>query len=130
MSARELEAVDFYSGHKRTLEYLGTIWTPDGSPEGLDALECFTALSLENSDERYVESDFLKAVEELRRQYDSTKKWPHAGRNSLGTEWTYRFDLGSVTVYYQGVLYVTYLCNGAREPYQFFPDMRAGAAAG
>jgi hypothetical protein len=127
----KLETVDFYSGHRGTLEYLGTLWVEDGSPEGLDATELFTGIGMAPADgEQYVERHFRAAFQELQQDWESTRKWPHDKPSSLTTDWTYRFDHGSVTVYRKGYQYMTFLCNGARQPYQYFPDMLAQAAAG
>ena len=62
--AQDFEAVDFYSGHKETLAYLGTIWVPDGSPEGIRARQRFSDESLPEG-ELFTGSDFLAAVEQL-----------------------------------------------------------------
>jgi len=123
----KLEAVDFYSGHKDTLKYLGTIWVADGSPDGLQARQRFTDEATPE-DELYVEADYLAAVEQLLTRPDlpqSTKAWPHAHRNSIKTPWSYRFQTGAVQVYQGGYLVQTFYCNGSREPYQYFPNMLA-----
>lgn len=122
----KLEAVDFYSGHKETLSYLGTLWVPDGSPEGLSARQRFTDESL--TDRRYfAEADYLAAVEQLMESTDrstnGSKHWPHKYVSSIDTPWTYRFQAASVLVYQGGYLVQTLLCNGSREPYQYFPNL-------
>ena len=126
--SEKLEAVDFYSGHKETLRYLGTIWLPDGSPVGLQAQQRFTDESTPE-DELYVESDFLTAVAHLIEDNESSTKWPHPYRNSNKSEGAYRFQANSVTVYQGGYLVQTIYCNGSREPYQYFPDMSRKAGA-
>lgn len=121
----KLEAVDFYSGHKETLAYLGTIWLADGSPVGVQAMQRFTDEALPDG-ELYVEADYLTAVAQLMESNESAKEWPHAHRNSLKTEWAYRFQAGTVLVYQGGYLVQTLLCNGSREPYQYFPNLGVG----
>lgn len=123
----KLEAVDFYSGHKDTLAYLGTIWVEDGSPDGLRARQRFTDESLPE-EELYVEADYLAAVEQLKSATASADAWPHAHRNSIKTPWAYRFQAGAVQVYQGGYLVQTFYCNGGREPYQYFPNMIQEAA--
>lgn len=127
----KLEAVDFYSGHKETLAYMGTIWVKDGSPEGLQARQRFTDESLPG-DELYVEADYLAAVEQLgvsTLAVKASETWPHAYRNSLKTPWSYRFQAGAVQVYQGGYLVQTFYCNGGREPYQYFPNLGTAAVA-
>lgn len=121
----ELEAVDFYSGHKDTLTYLGTIWVKDGSPEGLRARQRFTDESTPEG-ELFVEADYLAAVEQLSVSTlaaRSSETWPHAHRNSIKTPWAYRFQSNAVQVYQGGYLVQTFYCNGSREPYQYFPNL-------
>jgi hypothetical protein len=128
----KLEAVDFYSGHKDTLKYLGTAWVEDGSPEGLRARQRFTDESLPE-DEIYVEADYLAAVEQIMARADNStngsKEWPHPYRNSIKTPWSYRFQAGTVLIYQGGYLVQTVLCNGSREPYQYFPNLGTRAVA-
>lgn len=123
--SEQLEAVDFYSGHKSTLEYLGTIWVVDGSPEGLRARQRFTDEQLPE-EELFVEADFRAAVEQLMvrpDQAESTRSWPHGYRNSINTPWSYRYHTGTVFVMQGGHVVQTFLCNGSREPYQYFPNL-------
>lgn len=124
--SEQLEAVDFYSGHKSTLEYLGTIWVPDGSPEGLQARQRFTDEQLPEH-ELFVEADYRAAVEQLMSQADTSTNgspmWPHQYRNSINTPWSYRYHTGTVFVMQGGHVVQTFLCNGSREPYQYFPNL-------
>lgn len=124
----QLEAVDFYSGHKETLTYLGTIWVPDGSPEGLQVRQRFTDEQLPE-DELFVEADYLTAVQQLLERAETSTNgsthWPHQYRNSIKTPWSYRFQANSVLVYQGGYLVQTFLCNGSREPYPYFPNLGA-----
>jgi hypothetical protein len=124
--SKQLEAVDFYSGHKETLRYLGTIWVEDGSPDGLRARQRFTDESTPEG-ELYVEADYLTAVahllEDAERSTNGSDKWPHPYRNSIKTPWTYRYQTGAVQVYQGGYLVFTIYCNGGREPYQYFPNL-------
>lgn len=124
MTEQQLEAVDFYSGHKDTLTYLGTIWVEDGSPEGLQARQRFTDESTPEG-ELYVEADYLAAVAQLKERAGvrADDRWPHAYRNSIRTPWSYRFQSNTVLVYQGGYLVQTFLCNGGREPYQYFPNL-------
>jgi len=124
----KLEAVDFYSGHKDTLKYLGTIWVADGSPDGLQARQRFTDEATPE-EELYVEADYLAAVEQLKESNAAADGWPHAHRNSIKTPWSYRFQTGAVQVYQGGYLVQTFYCNGSREPYQYFPNMLAEGVA-
>lgn len=127
----KLEAVDFYSGHKETLTYLGTIWVPDGSPVALRAEKRFTCDAVPEG-EMYVEADYLAAVKDLQTSPAlprSSKSWRHDYRNSLGTPWSYRFQTGAVQVYQFGHLVQTFYCNGGREPYQYFPNLGSSAVA-
>lgn len=122
----QLEAVDFYSGHKETLRYLGTVWVPDGSPEGLRARQRFTDESTPEG-ELFVEADYLAAVAQLMESISTTTngstEWPHPYRNSIKTPWSYRFQANTVLIYQGGYLVATLLCNGSREPYQYFPNL-------
>lgn len=128
----KLEAVDFYSGHKETLTYLGTIWVPNGSPVALRAEKRFTCDAVPEG-EMYVEADYQAAVKDLMADAmyagGSTATWKHEYRNSLGTPWSYRFQTGAVQVYQFGHLVQTFYCNGGREPYQYFPNLGASAVA-
>jgi hypothetical protein len=119
---KKLEAVDFYSGHKETLAYLGTIWVDDGSPEGIQARQRFTDESL-SENELYVEADYLAAVDQLKETNEADDVFPHAYRNSIGTPWSYRYQAGTVLVYQGGYLTQTYLCNGGRNVYEYFPNL-------
>jgi len=124
--SEQLEAVDFYSGHKETIVYLGTIFVPDGTPEGLQARQRFTDESLPG-DELYVESDFRAAVAVLLEDNESSATWPHQYRNSIRTPWSYRFQSNAVQVYQGGYLVQTFYCNGGRAPYVYFPHMTSKA---
>lgn len=129
--AQDFQAVDFYSGHKETLTYLGTVWVPDGSPEGIRARQRFSDESLPEG-ELFVADDFLAAVEQLMKAPDmpsSTKSWPHPYRNSIRTPWSYRFQSNGVHIYQGGYLVQTILCNGSREPYAYFPNLGARKGA-
>lgn len=123
---RKLEAVDFYSGHKETLTYLGTVWLPNGNPEGVQAMQRFSNESLPDG-ELYVEADYLAAVKQLKEINDSDDTWPHAYRNSTRTPWAYRYMAGTVLAYQGGHLVATFVCNGGREPYQYFPNLGVAA---
>lgn len=127
MSA-ELEPVDFYSGHKETLRYLGTVWVADGAPDALRARQRFTDESVPEG-ELFVEADYLAAVEQLKESNRSAEEWPHEHRNSIKTPWAYRFQSGAVQVYQGGFLVQTFYCNGGREPYQYFPNFPRSAKA-
>lgn len=127
---RKLEAVDFYSGHKETLRYLGTIWVDDGSPDALRARQRFTDESVPDG-ELFVEADYLAAVDQLKESPSThaDDTWPHPYRNSIRTPWSYRFMSGTVFVYQGGHCVQTLLCNGSREPYQYFPNLGGRAVA-
>lgn len=122
------EAVDFYSGHKETITYLGTIWVADGSPEGIQARKRFSDEGLPR-DVMFVASDYLDAVTILldRGSGESSRAWPHSYRNSIESPWSYRYQSGTVHIYQGGYLVGTLLCNGARSPYDYFPNMATAA---
>lgn len=127
MTATQREAVDFYSGHKETITYLGTIWVVDGSPEGIQARKRFSDEGLPD-DTLFVESDYLDAVQ-IMIDDGGGDTWPHSYRNSIESPWSYRYQSGTVHIYQGGYLVGTLLCNGARSPYDYFPNMATSPRA-